>query len=239
MFRCLPGFVLQFGIHGDPSQNDATYAAYPRIADDRPKMSNRFGWLTFAATTRPNTRTTVMFFNLRDNRGLDNKGFAPIARCVQGCDTLREVNTEYNDTPRQDYLRQRGNAYIGSEFPNMDYITGASFVEAPPNIPQMIPDMDPNTGGFIGDVGVTGLDVNTLVKGIRVAKDKLFSLGGIKAVGLEAYQLRAQIDLYRRQRRALVLDDRKRRSQEAAKGTKETGLVYRNSLTLKLEDHVL
>ena len=224
IFRCVRRFVLQFGIHGNPSLNDATKAAYHRIDDDRAKMSNRFGWLTFAAAG-PGTRTTQMFFNLRNNNGLDSQGFAPIARCVQGCDVLREINTEYSERPRQNLIRKNGNAYLNREFPNMDYITSAAIVEAPANVPGLNAD---GSSAFptVGDVGDAGLDLGIITKKLRVTKDKLVTLGGIKTIGAEADLLRSQIGEFRSQRRR-ILDERIR--QERSK--KVMGLVFKTAQT--------
>src|SRR6185503_2632379 len=48
-FRVVPGFVVQFGMHGDPATNSKWTAQ--QLMDDPVKQSNKRGMLTFAQTT--------------------------------------------------------------------------------------------------------------------------------------------------------------------------------------------
>ena len=67
-FRYVDGFVVQFGLTGNPAVNKAWNEA--TIKDDPVKSSNKPGSLTFAMAG-PNTRTTQIFINLGDNSRLD------------------------------------------------------------------------------------------------------------------------------------------------------------------------
>ena len=87
-------------------------------------QSNQKGFLTFA-TSGANTRTTQLFFNIHDNAFLDNNGFAPVAKCIEGCEVLDKIEMKYREQPNQSSIQNKGNAYLKSDFPDLDYITGA------------------------------------------------------------------------------------------------------------------
>jgi peptidyl-prolyl cis-trans isomerase A (cyclophilin A) len=68
-FRNIEGFMVQFGMHGNPKVGNA-WRAVP-IKDDPVKKSNLRGYITFAKTSAPNSRTTQVFINFGDNTNLD------------------------------------------------------------------------------------------------------------------------------------------------------------------------
>jgi peptidyl-prolyl cis-trans isomerase A (cyclophilin A) len=80
------------------------------------------------ATRGPNTRTTQLFINLRDNSAYDRLGFAPFAEVVSGMDVVDRLYPEYEERPEQPLIDEEGNAYLTREFPNLDYIQKASLV---------------------------------------------------------------------------------------------------------------
>eukprot|EP00040_Diaphanoeca_grandis_P038749 m.257251 g.257251 ORF g.257251 m.257251 type:complete len:272 (+) comp35094_c0_seq1:1617-2432(+) len=122
IFRNVKNFVSQFGIHGTPTVQQE-WASKP-IKDDPVVMSNSRGYLTFAAAGK-NTRTTQLYFNLGDNKFLDKMSFAPIAKCTEGCEILDQFEMKYKEKPNQGSIQQQGNAYLKSNFPDLDYITKA------------------------------------------------------------------------------------------------------------------
>src|SRR6266446_10821423 len=71
-FRVIPGFMAQFGIHGDPHVAAAWRDAM--IPDDPVRQHNARGTVSFA-TAGPGTRTTQLFINYGDNNRLDGVGF--------------------------------------------------------------------------------------------------------------------------------------------------------------------
>ena len=126
MFRMVPGFVVQFGIHGKPILNDVWREA--TIPDDPANQTNADGTLTFA-NAGPNTRTTQMFFNIANNAALDNRGFPPIGKLVEGREVLDKLNYEYGEKPHQGMIQKKGNAYLKESFPNLDYILSITIEE--------------------------------------------------------------------------------------------------------------
>ena len=85
-FRVVEGFMVQFGISGEPNANRAGGA---RSIPRRPgKQSNKRGMITFA-TSGPDMRTTQVFINYVDNSRLDAMGFAPFGKIVRRHESRR------------------------------------------------------------------------------------------------------------------------------------------------------
>jgi peptidyl-prolyl cis-trans isomerase A (cyclophilin A) len=130
-FRVIPGFMCQFGIHGDPKVSAAWRGA--QFPDDPVKASNVRGSLTFA-TAGPNTRTTQLFINFADNNRLDGMGFSPFGKVVEGMDVVDKINGEYGEGaprgrgPDQGRLQEQGNAYLKKDFPKLDFIKSATLL---------------------------------------------------------------------------------------------------------------
>jgi peptidyl-prolyl cis-trans isomerase A (cyclophilin A) len=125
-FRVVPNFVVQFGINKDPAVQANWRNA--NIPDDPVKQSNQRGYLVFA-TAGPNTRTTQLFINLRDNSSsLDPQGFAPFGKVTEGMDVVDHLYSAYGEAPQQPLIQEQGNQYLVGQFPNLDYIKSAKVV---------------------------------------------------------------------------------------------------------------
>jgi peptidyl-prolyl cis-trans isomerase A (cyclophilin A) len=132
-FRAIDNFMVQFGIHGDPSVSGVWKKA--RIKDDPAKESNTRGRVTFA-TAGPNTRTTQMFVNYKNNAMLDNQGFTPVGEVSEGMDIVDSLYKGYGEGaprgrgPSQPRMQGEGNTYLKADFPELDYIVSMTVREA-------------------------------------------------------------------------------------------------------------
>lgn len=128
-FRVISGFMVQFGINGDPTVMAAWRGA--PLKDDPATQSNKRGTITFA-TAGPNTRTSQVFINFADNSRLDGMGFAPFGQVVSGMDVVDKLNAEYGEGaprgngPDQSRMQAEGNAYLAKDFPRLDIVKKAT-----------------------------------------------------------------------------------------------------------------
>ena len=122
-FRVMPDFMVQVGMNGDPNLH--AQWADNTIPDDPVIKSNQRGYVTFAKTGLPNSRSTQFFINYKDNSRLDRDRFAPFGKVVAGMDVASNINSEYRELPDQNMIRQAGNVYLENQFPNLDFIKKA------------------------------------------------------------------------------------------------------------------
>lgn len=128
-FRMVPGFIAQFGIHGDPAVNNAWKRAM--LPDEPMRTGNTRGTVTFASAG-PDTRTVQLFISTGDNRRrLDHQRvFAPIGTVVDGMNVVDALNSEYGEEPNFSRIFAQGNEYLRKWFPALDYIKQATVVPA-------------------------------------------------------------------------------------------------------------
>jgi peptidyl-prolyl cis-trans isomerase A (cyclophilin A) len=124
-FRVVEGFMVQFGIPGDPVVAAKWRGA--SIPDDPVTQSNLRGFVTFAMAG-PNSRTTQIFIDYNNHPRLDATGFAPFGKVVKGMEVVDALYKGYGEGapdghgPRQDRIQSEGNAYLDAEFPKLDRI---------------------------------------------------------------------------------------------------------------------
>jgi peptidyl-prolyl cis-trans isomerase A (cyclophilin A) len=131
-FRALKGFIVQWGINGDPKVNKSWSEI--TIKDDPPKVSNKIGTVVFAMAG-PNSRTTQVFINLGDNSGsLDPQGFTPFGEVTQGMENVQNIYMDYGEGapqgsgPSQAAIADIGTPYLEEHFPKLDYIKKAQIL---------------------------------------------------------------------------------------------------------------
>jgi len=128
-FRVVPGFVVQFGISAYPPVSAAWEKA--NIQDEPVAQSNKRGYLTYAKTSMPNTRSTQIFINLKDNAGLDRQGFSPFGFVdAQGMKVVDMLYDQYGDSsgPDQDQISKLGKPYLDKGWPKLDSIKTATLI---------------------------------------------------------------------------------------------------------------
>ena len=131
-FRVLTGFVVQWGINGTPATN--AMWSNSTIKDDPVVKSNTRGYVSFAQTALPDSRTTQLFVNLANNARLDSRGFTPVGRVIDGLNRADAFYGGYGDGPPsgkgpdQDRMAAEGNEYLIRNYPRLDYVREARIV---------------------------------------------------------------------------------------------------------------
>lgn len=131
-FRVVPGFMVQFGLSGDPKVSTVWRGAV--IPDDSVKQTNARGFVSYAMAG-PGSRTSQVFINYGNNGSLDPQGFAPFGQVTEGMEVVDQLYAGYGEAeprgkgPNQTRIRNEGNTYLDPGFPQLDRITRAVVVE--------------------------------------------------------------------------------------------------------------
>lgn len=130
VFRVVPKFVAQFGIHNDSVVN-RSWRKFP--LDDEPVILKNDSMAIAFARAGKRTRTNQIFINLKNNNRLDTlsyggvTGFPGIAKVISGMDNVLKFYGKYGDKlgRRQDSIQKYGNKFIKKNYPEIDFIKTA------------------------------------------------------------------------------------------------------------------
>lgn len=130
-YRVRPGFIVQFGMAGDPVVNSMMGST---SIDDDPFMErNAKGTVAFAQLGK-NTRSTQVYINLKDNAELDRAKFVPFGRVVEGMDAVEKLYGGYGEWsppgrgPEAARIQRQGNKYLDAQFPRLDKLKKVTVV---------------------------------------------------------------------------------------------------------------
>lgn len=130
IFRVVPNFVAQFGIHNDTLINNAWRK---RSINDEPVLKKNAKMTVAFARGGVKTRSNQIFINLKDNYRLDTlsysgvTGFPVIAEVTNGEEIILKFYDGYGDKlgRKQDSISKFGNAFLKEKYPKIDYILKA------------------------------------------------------------------------------------------------------------------
>ena len=127
IFRVVPKFVAQFGIHNDSLIN----AKWGKSGiDDEPVLKKNDSMTISFARGGVKSRSNQIFINLKANNRLDAldyggvKGFPVVAKVTAGMENVLKFYNGYGDKLgfRQDSITKYGNDFIKRKYPKVDFI---------------------------------------------------------------------------------------------------------------------
>jgi peptidyl-prolyl cis-trans isomerase A (cyclophilin A) len=129
IFRVVPKFVAQFGIHNDTIINKS----WEKGIEDEPVLAKNDSMSISFARGGVNTRSNQIFINLKNNNRLDTfaysgvTGFPVIAKVISGQENVLKFYNGYGDKLgfKQDSVAKFGNKFLREKFPKVDYIIKA------------------------------------------------------------------------------------------------------------------
>ena len=127
--RVRPGYIAQWGLHGDPAVNAAWKGR--TLRDDPSRSHNVRGTFAFSyeGPGRDHTRNTQVYVNLADNARNDVEPFTVLGTVTEGMPVLDRLYGGYGEESgsgvrqgRQGPLERGGNAYMDRMYPKLDRI---------------------------------------------------------------------------------------------------------------------
>ncbi|MFY9243474.1 MAG: peptidylprolyl isomerase [Polaribacter sp.] len=134
IYRVVPKFVAQFGIHNDTLINNAWQK---RGIEDEPVIVKNDSMTISFARGGVNTRSNQIFINLKENYRLDKlaysgvTGFPVVAKVIVGQENVLKFYNGYGDKLgyKQDSIAKFGNKFLREKYPEVDYILKAYFIK--------------------------------------------------------------------------------------------------------------
>lgn len=134
IFRVVPDFVAQFGIHNDSVINNSWRN---HKIEDEPVLAKNEAMSIAFARGGAKTRSNQLYINLKDNYRLDDykgpgvTGFPVVAKVISGKENVLKFYDGYGDKlgRKQDSINKFGNKYLREKFPKVDYILKAYFIK--------------------------------------------------------------------------------------------------------------
>ena len=124
-FRVVPNFMVQFGLHGDPTVQSVWRAA--NLKDDPVKESNKKGYVTFA-TPDPTPAPRRCSSTSRITPASTVRALRPSVRWCPAWTSSRKSPAS-TARPNQGRIQAEGNAYLTKEFPKLDYTKKATIAK--------------------------------------------------------------------------------------------------------------
>ncbi|HMJ55975.1 MAG TPA: peptidylprolyl isomerase, partial [Polyangiaceae bacterium] len=121
----------EFGVHGNPEVSAVWMGM--KLKDDPNKQSNDRGTIAFPRPY-PNSRWAPVVIHTKDNRDLNQVGYAPFGKVIQGMNVVDSLTKNAGEgapgskPPDMDKLVHGGNAFLRANYPQMDFLTGVSLM---------------------------------------------------------------------------------------------------------------
>jgi peptidyl-prolyl cis-trans isomerase A (cyclophilin A) len=134
LYRVVPDFVAQFGIHNDSIINNHWR---DNKIDDEPVLAKNEAMSISFARGGERTRSHQLYINLKDNYRLDDyespgvTGFPVIAKVIAGKENILKFYSGYGGAlgGKQDSIAKFGNSFLREKYPKVDYIKKAYFIK--------------------------------------------------------------------------------------------------------------
>jgi peptidyl-prolyl cis-trans isomerase A (cyclophilin A) len=130
-FYRVDGSQVEFGVHGKPEVSAVWMSM--KLKDDPNKQSNDRGTVAFPRPY-PNSRWAPVVIHTKDNRDLNQVGYAPFGKVTQGMNVVDSLAKSGGEgapgtkPPDMDKLIHGGNAFLKANYPQMEFINSVTLM---------------------------------------------------------------------------------------------------------------